>query len=170
MDLPTAPKNFYTPSLTTLKTVLEQSNGLTTGQMTLITGHPPDIEDAWSYVGSGNASDVNNVTGSLVVGVAPLAGLSDPLVGSEEVINEYGYKVTVNAVEGIKIFIDGSGISTALIVGVALIAGRNLFSDGTNDDVRYLNGIKPLTVTDGGVMDVDEFNILIDYATPVVED
>jgi len=164
MILPTAPANFYVPSLSEIKDVMEAQNGGTYGQVSLITAPPADIEAAWSEVGSGNHMTEGNEVGTLVVGVAAIASISNVLAGPEETPGEIGYKIQFDAVPEIHIKIDGTGTTTAVIIGAALIVGRDTFESGTNDDVRYITKIQDLTVTDGGIITLPNWELIINYA------
>lgn len=163
MNLPTAPKNFYTPSLAGLKADLEQSNGLTKGQISVITAAPANIEAAWAEVGSGNHNDPSNEVGTLVVGVADLTLITGPVQGPEEVPGEYGYKLQFESIPEVEIKIDGSGTTTAIIIGAALLIGRNLLADGSDLDVRYIAKIQDLTVTDGSLISLPDWELIINY-------
>lgn len=158
IQLPTAPKNFYSPSLVGLKNDLETVNNNTKGQVTLLTDIPNDSNNAWAEVGAGNPA-YDTSRGLYVAGQATIGIITGILPAIAETDLEYGYKlqfqklnVTVN-------------ISTpnADIVAFALINGRDTFNEGTNDDVKYLN-ILEKSVIDGEVIEIPEWELIINYA------
>lgn len=167
MILPAAPKNFYTPSLQEIKNVLESVNGTTKGQLTLITGVPELIEESWNDVGSGSTLEGGTTTGRYVVGVSPLSSIGDIVAGTVEDGDEYGYKIVIDSVEDIQIYIDGSGTTTANVIGMALIVGRDVFNGGTDSDVRYIGKLPSTLVTDGGQLTLKPWEIQVNYATAV---
>jgi len=164
MILPTAPKSFYDPSLNEIRNKLLAQNGSTIGQIALITAPPVAIETAWAEVGSGNNSDPSNDVGTLVIGVANITTISEPVEGPEEVVGEYGYKLQFGAIPEVQIKIDDTGTTTAVIVGAALIVGRDTFDLGSDADVRYIAKIKDLTVTDGSIISLPDWELIINYA------
>jgi len=82
--LPAAPKNFYDPSLNSLKSDLEAINGFTKGQISLITALPADIEAAWAEVGVGGDTANGLNRGSVVIGNAAITTITGPVLGPEE--------------------------------------------------------------------------------------
>ena len=169
--LPTAPKNFYTPSLQGLKDSLEATNGVSTGRATLLTGLPTNIDTAWAEVGCGNPlqEDFTNSSnrGTLVIGTGLLGSISEVIAGASESAEETGYKLTFDAIPECDIYIDGSNITTASVVGLALIAGRDTFSSGGNDDVKFILPINNITVTDSQLASFKTFDISIGYAESI---
>lgn len=184
--LPTAPSNFYMPTLNTLKDDLDTVNGSTKGQITLLTAAPDDANTAWSQVGAGNKDLGNTAKGSLVVGQAPIVLIAGPSPQYQEGTSEFGYKLEFAKIPSITIDI-GTG-NSILLVGFALIIGRDTFSQGTNDDVRYIAKLEEaivvsviqntrrviafgdtidIQVDDGDVIELPEWNLIINYAEPV---
>lgn len=183
--LPTAPANFYTPSLTTLKDKMEETNGSTAGQITLLTAAPNDANTAWAEVGAGN-KNIDTTKGTLVAGQAPISLIVGPVPAISETAEEYGYKLEFAKVPNIEVELL-PGAST-ILVGFALIVGRDNFSQGTNDDVRYLAkledaliitpdtnrtrfnrfaGIRSIPVNDGDILELPQWNLIINYAEPL---
>jgi len=184
--LPTAPANFYTPSLNTLKNDLEEINGSTKGQITLLTAAPDDVNTAWSEVGAGNKDLGNVIKGSLVAGQAPITLIVGPSPQYQEGTSEFGYKLEFAKIPDVLVEIGST--DSILIVGFALIIGRDNFSQGTNDDVRYIAkledaiitdpitniikarhaaGIQNISVEDGELVELPEWSIIINYAEPI---
>ena len=162
--LPSAPANFYAPSLDTLKANMEAINGSTKGQVVLITAPPVDIENAWSEVGAaGDTAGAAN-RGTEVIGNADVGIITGPILGPEEAIGENGYKLQLGEVDKIEIYIDGSGSATATIIGVALVAGIDIYVNGTPDHLKYLLKVNDLIVTDGGLVSLPEVEIIINYS------
>lgn len=163
--LPSAPKNFYDPSLLELKTVLETVNGNSAGQVSLIVTLPVDIETAWAEVGAGNHSIDNPVNfGSEVVGSGPMGTISDVLIGTEESPGENGHKIQIGAIPEIEVYIDGSGTTQATVIGLCLLVGRDNFSQGADADLRYIVPVDNLIVTDGQLLSTGGFEIAINYS------
>ena len=54
LTLPTAPKNFYEPTLQGLKDALEAVNGSSAGTITLLKTIPTTSDTAWAEAGAGN--------------------------------------------------------------------------------------------------------------------
>jgi len=169
MPLPIAPLNFYTPSLLEIQSVLKAANDGITGQVSLITAAPLDIENAWAEVGSGDLNDPGNQVGSNVVGVGLITDIIGP-VGGPVIVNTStgGYKLQFTAVPDIDIKIDGSGTTTAIVVGAAMLVGRALFGDGVEADVRYITKLDDLIVTDGSKVLLPDWELIINYAEEVV--
>jgi len=184
--LPTAPSNFYMPTLNTLKDDLDTVNGSTKGQITLLTAAPDDANTAWSQVGAGNKDLGNTAKGSLVVGQAPIVLIAGPSPQYQEGTSEFGYKLEFAKIPNIEVEILGTG--SVLVVGFALIIGRDNFSQGINDDVRYIAkledaiitnpvnnrvrerhaaGIQSISVEDGELVELPEWDLIINYAEPI---
>ena len=168
--LPSAPKNFYAPSLDKLKEELELSDLGNVGQIVIITAPPVNIETAWEELKvAGNTSGSSN-RGSLVVGhknagvITALQPMGTPEAGYDDV----GYYLHLAEVNDIPIYIDGSGSTTALAIGIALIKGEDLVAEGTNDHVKYIFAITPVTVTDGGLTHMPEVTINLNYSEVLV--
>ena len=180
--LPAAPANFYAPTLNTLKNDLLANNGSTTGQVTLLTGTPDDINNCWAEVGAGGDA----TKGSLVAGKGTIPLIIGPTAATFEGTSEFGYKLEFAKIPSITIDI-GTG-NSILLVGFALIIGRDTFSQGTNDDVRYIAKLEEaivvstiqntrrviafgdtidIQVDDGDVIELPEWNLIINYAEPV---
>jgi len=187
--LPTAPANFYTPSLTELKAVLGATNGQTAGQLTLLTAAPDDANNSWAEVGAGNP-DLGNARGTLVAGQAPIGFITDPAPAYLEGTTEYGYKLQFAKVN-VEVDID---VSSAILVGFALLVGRDTFAEGSNADVRYLArldnaiiidpvlntrtrrhssnlpGVQSIPVNDKDILELPAWDLVINYAQPLTED
>jgi len=184
--LPTAPTNFYLPSLNTLKDDLDSVNGQTVGQVTLLTAAPNNADIAWSEVGAGNA-DLDTNRGSLVVAQKPIVFIAGPSPAYLETTEEFGYKLEFAKIPEIEIKLP-AGVDSALLVGLALIIGNDTFAGGVNDDVRYLGkiedivvtntnkprislksfpGVRDISVDDGDIIELPEWSIIINYAQPV---
>jgi len=166
--LPSAPANFYDPSLTTLKNAIDAVNGTTKGQIALITAVPADIEAAWLELGvAGNTTGSVN-RGSLVVGHKPCSGIVGPVLGPEEAPGENGYKLQFDANELTPIYVDGSGTSTVVVIGAALIEGVDTYAAGTDNHVKYIFKVNPLTVTDGSYISLPAVELIINYSEVLV--
>lgn len=165
--LPTAPKNFYDPSLTTLKNVLDALNGNTKGQLVLINDVPNDIENCWGEVGVAGNTIENTNKGSMVIGHADLLTITGPVAGDTEASDEPRYKLQFNEIPEITVYLDGSGVSTSIIKGIALVAGVDTFSFGVNDNVKYLLKVNDVSVTDGSILRIPGFEIIIGYSEEV---
>jgi len=180
--LPTAPANFYEPTLNTLKDDLSQTNGITKGQLTLLSAAPGNANTAWSEVGAGNAS--NPERGSLVVGQADIELIVGPVASNTETAEEFGYKLEFSKVPDI--LIDIAPSPNTDLVGFALIIGRDTFAEGSNDDVRYLAkiedviitvnnssitrrliGTRSINVEEGSLIELPQWNLIINYAQPI---
>lgn len=144
--LPTAPSNFYTPSLEKLKNDVSASNGSTSGQITILTAAPDNADTAWGEVGAGNKT-IDLSKGSLVAGQASIGLISGPEIAVSEANDETGFKLSFSKVRNIEIRIGNVG--SILIVGFAVIVGRDDFAYGTDDDVRYIAKIEEVLITDG---------------------
>jgi len=165
--LPAAPKNFYNPSFLDFKTKLLAVNGLTQGKLTLLIDPPTTIETAWAEVGAAGDTVSNTNRGTLVIGSADIVGISDPIVGPEEITGETGYKVQIAVVPSIPIYIDGTGSTTATVKGVAAIEGVDTFAAGTDGLVRYLFNVNDILVTDGGLISTPVIEVTINYSESV---
>ena len=180
--LPTAPANFYLPTLNKIKDDLSATNGITKGQLTLLSEAPVDANLAWAEVGAGNKA--NPERGTLVVGQADINLIVGPVPSFEETTKEFGYKLEFSKVSDILVNISPSPSTD--IVGFALIIGRDTFAEGSNDDVRYLAkiddvtittngnsilrrviGIRSINVDDGALIDLPQWNLIINYAEPI---
>jgi len=180
--LPTAPANFYTPTLNALKNDLSATNGITKGQVTLLSAAPENANTAWAEVGAGNAA--NPERGTLVVGQADIELIVGPVASNEETSEEFGYKLEFSKIPDITVNI--SPTPNTDIVGFALIIGRDTFAEGSNDDVRYLAKIEDITITineksilrrvigirsinvdDGALIELPQWNLIINYAEPI---
>jgi len=162
--LPAAPKNFYDPSLTTLKDVLEAVNGFTVGQVTLITALPENIEAAWAEVGVGGDTANGLNRGSAVIGHGPIAGIIGPILGPEESIGENGYKLQFEEIPNVPIYIDGSGTTTAVVIGMALVVGTDAYAAGTDDYLKYILKVNNVTLTDDSLVTIPGVEIIINYS------
>lgn len=165
--LPSAPANFYAPSLNELKDKLEAVNGSTKGQLTLITGIPTNIENCWSEVGAGGDTLDGSNRGSLVVANVDIPVITGPILGPEESLGENGYKLVFDAIDALPVYIDGTGSSSVTIIGGALVEGADLYAAGTAGMVRYLLKTSEITVTDGGLITLPSFEIVINYSEPL---
>ena len=165
IQLPAAPANFYTPSLQTLKDALEARNGMLSGQIVILKGIPDNIEIAWNDVGVGNNTVRNTNRGNLVIGHAPITSISAILKGDIESGGEPGYKLQFEATPKVPIYIDGSGISSASMLGLALVIGHDLFASGSDDSLKYLLKSENIFVKDGGLINLPQFEINIEYGT-----
>lgn len=163
LTLPSAPLNFYTPSLLALKTAMETINGSTKGQIVLLTDVPANIEDAWAEIGVAGDTVDNTNRGTLVMGHADIGLITGPVLGPEESIGENGYKLQFEAVEDVPVYIDGSGTSFDSVIGLALVEGVDLFANGTAGHVRYIFKINPLILTDGILTDLPATELIINY-------
>jgi len=184
--LPTAPANFYTPSLNTLKDILLATNGSTKGQITLLTATPDNANTAWAEVGAGNPN-IDSTRGTLVAGQAEIELIIGPSPAYLETGDEFGYKLEMAKISNVVIDIQGFD-SSALIVGFAMIVGRDTFAQGTNDDVRYLAkledalitevnsgntieshavGVLSIPVDDDDIIEIPEWELIINYAQPI---
>ena len=183
--LPAAPMNFYTPSLDTLKNDVSAINGQTAGQVTILTEVPDDINSAWAEVGSGNSA-LDSSVGTFVIGKAPVGVIVGPSPAYLEGTSEYGYKLEFSKISDIVIKLP-LGVDSILIVGFAVIVGRDYFVDGTNDDVRYINktegiivtngltgaikekeaGTNNIPVNDGDIIELPAWELIINYAEPI---
>jgi len=184
--LPAAPANFYTPTLNTLKDDVSAVNGQTTGQVTILTAAPDDINSAWSEAGAGNP-DLDEDRGSLVVGQAPIGIIVGPSASYLEGTSEYGYKLEFSKVINITIKL-ASGVGSALLVGFGVIVGRDFFNDGSNNDLRYIGkiedliitdpvtglnrerravGIQNISVSDGDIIELPAWELIVNYAEPI---
>ena len=163
--LPSATKNFYEPSLVDFKAVLEAVNGNSAGQVSLITTLPADIETAWATVGAGNHTiDSPTNFGTDVVGSGPMGTISDVIVGTAESPEEVGYKLQIGAIPEIQVYIDGTGLTQATVIGLCLLVGRDNFSQGSDADLRYMLPVDNLVVTDGQLLSTGGFEIGISYS------
>lgn len=163
LTLPSAPPNFYTPSLSTLKAAMEAVNGSTKGQIVLLTDVPANIADAWAEVGvAGDTVDDTN-RGSLVMGHADVSAITGPVLGPEESPGENGYKLQFAENQNVPVYIDGTGSSFDTVVGLALVEGVDLFANGTAGHLRYIFKINPLILTDGIVTDLPAVELIINY-------
>jgi len=184
--LPTAPANFYSPSLNKLKDDLLATNGSTKGQITLLTAAPDNANTAWAEVGAGNPT-IDNTRGTLVAGQADIELIVGPSPSYQETGEEFGYKLEIAKISNIKVDLQG-GISSTILVGFAMIVGRDTFAQGTNDDVRYLAkledalvieavsgksielhaaGIYSIPVEDNDIIELPEWDLIINYAEPI---
>ena len=168
ITLPTAPANFYTPSLSQLKTVLETVNGSTKGQAVLLNGLPTNINDCWSEVGVAGDTSGNTNRGSLVMGHHDIGIITGPVLGPEESVGENGYKLQFAEILNMPIYIDGSGTSFDTAIGLAFVEGVDLFANGTANHLRYIFNITPLILTDGNFTDIPALELIINYAEDVV--
>lgn len=164
LTLPSAPMNFYTPSLNELKNVLAAVNGSTKGQYVLLSAAPADIEAAWAEVGAGGNSSNGNNQGTLVIGNKDIEGITGPVQGPEESVGEYGYKLQFDAVDQVPIYIDGSGTTTENVNAIALVEGVDIYANGGNALVRYLLKVDNLLVTDGALINVPALEVIINYS------
>lgn len=158
LTLPSAPANFYSPSLDALKTAL------TSGRAALITAAPTDIEAAWAEVGVAADTTLATNRGTFVVGHADIETITGPVLGPEESVGENGYKLQFAAISEVPVYIDGTGTTTAVVVGIALVAGVSTFAGGANSNVRYIPNVTNLTVTDGGIISIPAFEIILNYS------
>ena len=184
--LPTAPANFYMPTLNTLKDDVSAVNGQTTGQVTILTAAPDDINSAWSEVGAGNPN-LDSSIGSLVVGQAPIGIIVGPTPAYLEGTSEYGYKLEFSKISDIAIKLPG-GAESALVVGFGVIIGKDYFVDGVDSDLRYIGKIESLIVTDpvtnitevkkvvgiqnisvneGDIIELPAWELIVNYAEPI---
>lgn len=167
MALPSAPANFYAPSLNELKTVMEAINGSTKGQIVLLSDAPTDIEDAWAEVGvAGDTANAAN-RGTLVVGHKDIEAITGPVLGPEEEAGENGYKLQFAGVDQVPVYIDGSGTTTIIIKGIALVEGVDLFANGTTDHLKYIFKTSSLLLTDGTLTNIPAAEVTINYAEVV---
>lgn len=164
ITLPTAPANFYLPSLQELKDVMESVNGSTGGQIALLTDIPADIETAWAECGvAGDTVDATN-RGTLVMAHADVSAITGPMLGPEESLGENGYKLQFAENPNVPIYIDGSGTSFDTVVGLALVEGVDLYANGLNTMIRYIFKINPLILTDGIFTDMPAVELIINFA------
>jgi len=164
--LPTAPANFYVPTLETLKDDLLTVNGSTQGQITLLTDTPDDANLAWSRVGAGNSNIDPNNRGDLVAGQATIQVVVGPVPAYSETSEEFGYKLEFSKIADVIVKLQPL-VTSAVIVGFAVIIGKDTFAEGTNNDVRYF-GKLDMTVEDGQIFDLPAWDIIINYAEPVL--
>lgn len=164
LTLPSAPANFYEPSLTALKAAMEAINGSTKGQIVLLSDVPADIEDAWAEVGvAGDTVNASN-RGTLVIGHKNVGVITGPVLGPEEDVGENGYKLEFAAVPEVPVYFDGSGTSTIIVKGIALVEGIDLFANGTIDHLKYILKTNDLVLTDGTLTNVPAAEVIINYA------
>ena len=184
--LPAAPTNFYLPSLNELKDKLEETNGQTKGQITLLSAVPDTVNSAWSQVGAGNKL-IDSSHGTLVIGQAEISFIAGPSPAYAETAQEYGYKLEFAKITEIEIDLP-AGVDSTLLVGFGVIVGRDDFSQGSNDDVKYLGKIEDIVITDvnqvrrglksfpgiydigvsdGDIIELPEWNLIINYAEPI---
>jgi len=165
--LPSAPANFYEPSLTVFKESVLRVNGSTKGQMALITAVPANIENAWAAVGvAGDTVQATN-RGSFVIGNTDVVDITGPLIGPEESPGETGYKLTFDATPEMTIYIDGTGTTTATVIGAAILEGVDTYAGGTTDHLKYIFKTDPIVVTDGGLISLPEMELIINYSEEV---
>lgn len=165
LTLPTAPKNFYEPSLQGLKDALEAVNGSSSGTITLLKTIPTTADTAWAEAGAGNHEIETPANfGTEVIGSGPMGDISAILAGPEESVGESGYKLTIGVTPEILVYIDGTGVTTATGIAACLIVGRDTFAEGSDLDIRYMLPIDNLLVRDGQIVSFKEFEILINYS------
>ena len=164
IKLPAAPASFYAPSLSDLKLKLEQQNGASKGRLVLISAPPANIDSAWAEVGVGGNSILSANRGAYVVGHKDIAGISGILQGPEEEGGEVGYKLVFDEVLDIPVYIDGTGSSTAVIVGIALVEGVDTFAAGTDGHVKYIFKVDNVVVNDGALIKLPSTEITIYFS------
>ena len=162
--LPAAPKNFYDPSLITLKDDLDRVNGFTKGQIALITALPADIEAAWAELGVGGDTLNGLNRGTAVIGHAPISVITGPVTGPEEAPGETGYKLQFDEVVDVPVYIDGSGLSTAVVIGMALVVGVDAYAAGTDNHLKYIMKVNNVTLTDDSLVTIPGVEIIINYS------
>jgi len=153
---PSAPKNFYVPSLEGLKNALEAQAGSTKGQLTLLSAMPTNIDDCWAEVGAGG---VSGGPGTLVLGYKELTTISEVVAGTEEGAGEPGYKLDFGGVDQVEALASETAVAMALIVGV------DTFSNGTAEDVRYIVDISDLMLNSGTLYNIPAWSVEIAYGT-----
>lgn len=164
LELPSAPANFYSPSLSTLKAAMEAVNGSTSGKVVLLSTIPTDIEDAWAEVGVAGDTVNNSNRGSLVIGHKDVGVITGPVLGPEGSPGENGYKLQFAAVDQVPIYIDGSGIATSPVVGFALVIGVDNYANGTVDHLKYIFKLNNIVLTDGGLINLPAVELIINFA------
>jgi len=168
ITLPAAPENFYSPSLNELKNVLLAKNGSSIGRIALLTSAPSSMGSTlWQEVGVAWNSNENNTganRGTFVIGHTDIGAITGPVVGPTEGGGETGYKIQFGEIKDIPVFINGSGISTATVVGIALVEGVDNFAMGAYTNVRYIIKVADLVVTDGKKITLPAFEITMNYS------
>jgi len=164
ISLPAAPQSFYLPSLNTLKDSLEATHGSTKGQVALITVSPDNIDSCWSQVGAAGNTVATANRGIYVVANKDIGIISEPIAGPEETGGELGYKLHFSPVIDIPVYIDGTGASTAVIVGIALLVGVDNFAAGTDAHVKYIFKVNDLTINDGALVKLPDTEVTIYFS------
>ena len=90
--------------------------------------------------------------------------IQGPIAGPEEPGGELGYKLHFSPVVDIPVYLDGTGVSTATIVGIALLIGVDNFAAGTDQHVAYIFKVNDLVVNDGALVKLPDTEITIYFS------